>query len=165
MHMNNQPEPVVLDLAQLPREKIGPFFILGVDKDASKEQSEASWARRLIGARKNQLSVSLEDINWAKEIVADAERRIKADVTSLNLDLLDGSLRKIARRFSNGQGGPRPTWRPLDVDKPPQTWDAPVDLPAWQEVRDSIVLPVIPEEVPAIRSLLAHFVGGGLHRR
>ena len=27
-------EPVVLDLAPLPREQIGPFLLLGLDKDA-----------------------------------------------------------------------------------------------------------------------------------
>src|SRR5947209_6329598 len=92
-------EPVVLDLAALPREKIGPFLILGVDKDAAKDQIEASWARRLIAARKNQLRVSLEDVNWAKEVMSDAERRTKADTTSLNLDLIDGTIRRIARKY------------------------------------------------------------------
>ena len=74
--MSNQAEPVVLDLAPLPRDKIGPFLILGLEKDASKEQIEASWARRLIWSRKNQVRVSLEDINWAKETIVDADKRL-----------------------------------------------------------------------------------------
>ena len=41
-------EPIVLDLAPLPREQIGPFLLLGLDKDADKEQIEANWARRVI---------------------------------------------------------------------------------------------------------------------
>ena len=28
------PEPVVLELAPLPREQVGPFLLLGLDKDA-----------------------------------------------------------------------------------------------------------------------------------
>src|SRR5438132_13782945 len=54
---NHDQEPVVLELAPLPREKSGPFLLLGVEKDADKELIEASWARRVIGARKNQISV------------------------------------------------------------------------------------------------------------
>jgi len=51
--MPQPPEPVILELASLPREQIGPFLLLGLDKDADKEQIEANWARRVIWARKN----------------------------------------------------------------------------------------------------------------
>ncbi len=40
--------PVMLQLAPLPRTQIGPFLILGVDKDADKETVESQWAQRLI---------------------------------------------------------------------------------------------------------------------
>jgi hypothetical protein len=159
--MTNHPEPVVLDLAPLPREKIGPFLILGVSKEAAREQIEASWARRLIAARKNQLSVSLEDINWAKETIYDPERRVKADATSLNTDLLDGVLRRIVRKYSNVQGGPRPSWPPADLEKPLQPLGG-VDVPDWQQLRDSIVVPNIPDDIPAIPSLLAKFTSAPL---
>ena len=61
--------PLVLKLAPLPRNQIGPFLILGVDKDASKEVIEAAWAQRLIWARKGQFTIPLEDINWARTIL------------------------------------------------------------------------------------------------
>src|SRR5438067_2359534 len=46
--------PVMLQLAPLPRTQIGPFLILGVDKDAPKDVVEAQWVQRLIWARKAQ---------------------------------------------------------------------------------------------------------------
>ena len=50
--MPNSPEPVVLELAPLPREQIGPFLILGIEKDATLDQVEAGWAARLKQARR-----------------------------------------------------------------------------------------------------------------
>lgn len=41
--MAEHSEPVVLELAPLPREQIGPFLLLGLEKDADREQIEASW--------------------------------------------------------------------------------------------------------------------------
>ena len=64
-------EPVVLEVATLPREKVGPFLLLGVDKDADQEQIEAHWAQRVIWARKNQVNAALQEINWAREIIND----------------------------------------------------------------------------------------------
>jgi hypothetical protein len=153
--MNNQPEPVVLDLAALPREKMGPFLVLGVEKDAAKEQIEASWARRLIAARKNQLRVTLEDVNWAKEVITDADRRVRADATSLNLDLIGGVLRQIVRKYAGAQVGSRPTWQPVDIEQPPPSSASSVELPDWRSVRDSITVPEIPEESPAVPMILA----------
>ncbi len=153
--MNNQPEPVVLDLAALPRDKMGPFLVLGVEKDAAREQIEASWARRLIAARKNQLRVNLEDVNWAKEAIMDADRRIRADATSLNLDLIDGVVRRIARKYTGAQLGARPTWRAIEIEQPPPSTTSAVELPDWQSVRDSITVPEIPEEAPAVPMILA----------
>ena len=74
--MADQPAPVVLELAPLPREQLGPFLILGVEKTATREQIEAAWAQRLIAARKHQVGVPLEDINWAREAINDTDRRL-----------------------------------------------------------------------------------------
>ena len=49
------PLPIVLELAPLPREQVGPFLLLGVDKTAAKEEIEANWAQRVIWARKGQV--------------------------------------------------------------------------------------------------------------
>jgi len=38
---NPPPLPVMLQLAPLPRTQIGPYLILGVDKDADKETIES----------------------------------------------------------------------------------------------------------------------------
>ena len=70
---NPPPVPVMLQLAPLPRTQIGPFLLLGVDKDADKETVESSWAQRLIWARKGQTRSSLEDINWAREVMSSTE--------------------------------------------------------------------------------------------
>src|SRR5438094_899587 len=72
------PLPVMLDLAPLPRTQVGPFLLLGLDKDADKDTLEANWAQRLIWARKNQTKAALEDINWAREILSEYERRVRA---------------------------------------------------------------------------------------
>ncbi len=51
-------DPVVLELAPLPREQLGPFIILGIDKDATAEEIEAAWAKRVIqGARTRFVSL------------------------------------------------------------------------------------------------------------
>src|SRR3954454_11758854 len=100
MNANNPPPvPVMLQLAPLPRTQIGPFLILGVDKDADRETVEASWAQRLIWARKGQTRASLEDVNWAREIMSGTEQRLRADAVALNLDTTDGTLRKLRERF------------------------------------------------------------------
>ena len=54
--MSDSQEPVLLELAPLPREKIGPFILLGLEKDASPEEIEAHWAQRVIWARKNHIA-------------------------------------------------------------------------------------------------------------
>src|SRR5215469_10419725 len=98
--MSRKPEaPVVLELAPLPREQVGPFLLLGVDKLADKEQIEANWAQRVIWARKGQSKVPLEDINWAREHVSDPEKRIRADAASLNADTTTGVLRRLKERY------------------------------------------------------------------
>src|SRR5690348_16737502 len=92
-------EPVVLELASLPREQMGPFLILGVDKAAPYAVIEEHWADRVKWARRSAIKVALEDINWAREVLADKERRIKADAASINSDTTDGVLAELARRY------------------------------------------------------------------
>src|SRR5882672_1227104 len=77
--------PVLLELAFLPRDQIGPFLLLGVDKTGGKDQIEANWAQRLIWARKNLTTTALEDINWAREVLNDPDKRVRADAASLNI--------------------------------------------------------------------------------
>src|SRR5262245_30311364 len=104
--------PLVLELASLPRDQIGPFLLLGVDKEAGKEEVEAHWAQRVIWARKQQVRVALEDVNWAREVLSDPDRRARADAGSLNADTAAQALRRLAERYHAGEGGPG--WKPRD---------------------------------------------------
>src|SRR5262245_14669389 len=92
--------PVVLELAPLPRDQVGPFLLLGVDKAAPKDVLEKSWAQRIIWARKNQTRVPLEDINWAREALNDLEKRIRADASTFNLDTTDHVLKALHDRYA-----------------------------------------------------------------
>ena len=109
--MPNEQEPVVLELAPLPREQLGPFLLLGVDKAADKEQIEASWARRVLGARKGLISLALEDINWAREVLSDLSRRARADGGAVG-DRGDGERpgsggKRVRDEPDRSAGGPR----------------------------------------------------------
>jgi hypothetical protein len=145
-------EPVVLELAPLPREQIGPFLLLGLDKDADKAQVEKHWAKRVIWARKNQIRIALEDINWAREVVNDPERRFKADASSLTADTADGTLRRLAIRYGLVADGPG--WEPLDREKDLRDYTPAIDMPDAAAVRAAVVPPQVPAEAPAVRRLL-----------
>jgi hypothetical protein len=155
--MSTELEPVVLELAPLPREQVGPFLLLGLDKNADAEEVEAHWAQRVIWARKNQTRVPLEDINWAREAIRDAERRIRSDLVSLNLDTAAGLLRQLAARFGVG-ARPRPGWKVLDSEQDFGDHTPATEVPDPQSVRAAIVVPDIPLEVPAAGRLLEQLV-------
>ncbi len=144
-------EPVVLELAPLPREQIGPFIILGLEKDADAEQVEANWAKRVIWARKNLTRLPLEDINWAREALSDPERRIRCDAASMNVDTAEGVLRELAERYSVD----RPAWQPLDSEKDLGDYVPAAEVPDPAEVRAAITVPEVPAEMPAAGRLLA----------
>jgi hypothetical protein len=148
--MSEPQAPVVLELAPLPREQLGPFLILGIDKQASKEQIEASWAQRVIAARKGQVNVPLEDINWAREVINDLQRRLRAEATSLTLDTADGTLHQLAERFGAG----RPQWTPRDAEKPLAEHTPAADVPRLDEVRRTVAVPELPADLPAVLRLL-----------
>jgi hypothetical protein len=155
--MATKPEPVVLELAPLPREQIGPFLLLGVDKDAGSETIEANWAQRVIWARKNLIQTSLGDINWAREVISDADRRLKADLTSLNLDLARALLRRLEDQYAPaGQNGPG--WQPADGEKMLEDYVPATEIPDPREVQAAIVVPQVPEETPAVADLLRQLV-------
>jgi hypothetical protein len=156
--MGQIPEPVVLELATLPREQIGPFLLLGLDKTADKETLDAHWAERLKWARKGLSKVPLEDINWAREILNDMERRIRADAASLNVDTTDGVLAQFAERYGVQEGRAARTWQPLDSEKTLGDYRPPAEVPDADAVRTALMVPEVPEEVPAISFLLERLV-------
>lgn len=154
---NSLSVPVVLELAPLPREQAGPFLILGLPKTAAREQIEEYWARRVIWARKKQIKAPLEDVNWAREILNDPDKRVLADAGSLNIDTADNTLQQLTRRQDDGGKGATGTnsaARPLDEEKQLIGYAPAVDVPDAEEIRRSITVPDVPREFPAVARLL-----------
>src|SRR5437899_900005 len=148
--------PVVLDLAPLPREQVGPFLLLGVDKPSDKDKIEANWAQRVIWARRSQIRVALEDVNWAREVINDADKRVRADAASFNLDTTDAALRRLCARYTDPQAVARS--ERLDVEKPLADYTPATPVPDPDEVRATITVPDVPEEVPAVLRVLDRFL-------
>lgn len=146
--------PVMVELASLPRAQIGPFIILGVDKDATKDVLEAGWAQRLIWARRNQIATQLEDINWARDTLNDPQRRMMAEAVSLNVDTVAGTLKRL-RLDQFGKAG----CKPIDVEKDLAEYHPDISIPSVDELRRSIVVPQLPGDVPVVPLLLAKMVG------
>jgi hypothetical protein len=149
--------PVVLELAALPRDQVGPFIILGIDKTAGKEQVEAAWAQRVIWARKDQVKTPLEDINWAREVMNDSDRRIRADAASLNIDTSEGVLRRLRERFA-GLAKNEPGCRPLDVELPLADYSPDIPVPDMAEERQRIPVGDVPLEIPAVAALVENLL-------
>ncbi len=155
--MANANEPILLELAHLPREQVGPFLLLGLDKAASKEDIEANWAERIKWARKQQTNLSLEEINWARELLTDPARRLAADAVSLNLDTTEGTLDALARRYGVGRNAP--AWQPLDEEKDLSGFTLPVELPDLETTRQALQVPEIPYQFPIAAALLLQLAG------
>jgi hypothetical protein len=155
--MPTEHEPIVLELAPLPREEVGPFLLLGLSKAADKEEIEANWAQRVIWARKKQMRVPLEDVNWAREVINDRERRVRADVAGLNLDTSDSVLERLMERYG-GSKGKGTGWQPLDWEKPLADYSPPTEVPDANEVKSAIRVPDVPLEVPVVLRMLEQFL-------
>ena len=149
--------PIVLQLAPLPRTQVGPFLILGVDKDANRETIEAAWAEKLKQARRGQIKTSLEDINWAREMLTSKESRIRCDAVALNIDTTDATLRKLRERYQ-GKQQVEIRCKPIDTEKWLANYVPPTSAPPVDEIRALVVLPEIPREVPVVRVMLENFV-------
>ncbi len=156
--MAKNPEPVVLDLATLPREQVGPFLILGLDKAAGKEEIEAHWADRVKWARRNLIKTPLEDVNWARDALSDKEKRVGFDAGSLNADTAEGVLGQLARRYGLKGGQAQRLWQPLDLEKPLADYVLPAEVPDPDAVRAALAAPDVPEDYPAAPALLERLV-------
>ena len=149
--------PIVLQLAPLPRTQIGPFLILGVDKDATRETIEAAWAEKVKQARRGQIKTPLEDINWAREMLSNKESRIRCDAVALNIDATDGTLRKLKEKFQ-GKHQAEIRCKPIDTEKWLADYTPAVPVPGVEELRQQVQLPEVPRDVPAVRVMLEKFV-------
>jgi hypothetical protein len=147
-------EPVVLELASLPREQTGPYLLLGLDKTADKETMESHWADRVRLARKSQLKVPLEDVNWARNMLADLESRLRADAASLNIDLSEAVLGRLAYRYGVGAKRSGPGWQPLDHEKSLADYTPDTEIPDAAAIAAGVILPEVPDELPAVRAML-----------
>jgi hypothetical protein len=150
------PEPVVLDLATLPREQVGPYLMLGLDKSADKELIDKHWADRVKWALRSppQIKIGREEINWAHELLKEIDKRIRFDVSSLNADTADGALRQLSSRYGVGGGRSTRLWKPLDLEKPLEHYLPPAEMPDAAAIRAGLSIPDIPEEFPAAAVLL-----------
>jgi len=148
--------PIVLQLAPLPRTQIGPFLILGVDKDATRETIEAAWAEKVKQARRGQIKTPLEDINWAREMLTSKESRLRCDAVALNIDTTDGTLRKLRERYQ-GKQQVEVRARPIDTEKWLADYTPAIAVPAVAALREMVRLPEVPRDVPAVRVILENF--------
>ena len=149
--------PIVLQLAPLPRTQVGPFLILGVDKDASRDTIEAAWAEKIKQARRGQIKTPLEDINWAREMLTNKDARIRCDAIAFNLDTTDGTLKKLRERYQGKQQAEIRA-KPIDTEKWLADYTPQTPVPPVDEIRQQVKLPEIPREVPAVRVMLENFV-------
>jgi hypothetical protein len=155
--MSSEHEPVILDLAPPPREQVGPFLLLGLEKDADPDQVEASWAKRLIWARKKQFRLALEDVNWARETINHPDQRVRADAVSLNADTAEGTLRKLGKYYG-AEEGCAPGWRPIDHEQTNDEGFSVGEIPDPAEVRAALTAPPLPTALAAAVRLLDSFV-------
>ncbi len=116
--MPKAPEPVVLELATLTREQMGPYLLLGLDKSADKEEIDKHWADRVKWALRqpSQVKATREDVN--QTILKEIDRRIRSDVSSLNTDTAEGVVGQLTNRYAVNNGKPGRAWQPLDNEKP-----------------------------------------------
>ena len=149
--------PIVLQLAPLPRTQIGPFLILGVDRNADRETIEAAWAEKIKQARRGQTKTPLEDINWAREMLMNKETRIRCDAVALNIDTTNGTLKKLRERYQ-GKQQVEIRCKPIDTEKWLAGYTPPTPVPPVAEIRQLVRLPEIPREAPAVRVMLENFV-------
>lgn len=154
-------EPVVLELAPLPREQVGPFLILGVDKSADAKTVEVQWAERVKLARRMPpvIKITLEDINWARSELNEVDQRLRCDASSLNSDTSEQTLSRLINNYGFGETKLERGWQPLDSEKSLADYSPPGEIPDPTELRQAAVqvMPQLPEEVPAVASLLEQF--------
>jgi hypothetical protein len=94
--------------------------------------------------------VPLEDINWAREVLCDPERRLRADVVSLTIDTADTTLRKLRQQFLEASAA----GQPIDVEPDLRGYQPNLPTIDPDEFRAQLQVPELPREIPAVPILL-----------
>lgn len=144
-------KPVLLELASLPREQIGPYLILGLPKEATRNQIEENWADRIRWVRRNLISIPLGDINWAREMLSTEEKQAQADAASLNTDTASDTLAALLAKYGFASGE---IWKPVDVPTPPETNSPAIEIPTPEKILGEIQLRDISHAFPQVPLLL-----------
>jgi hypothetical protein len=154
--MPKESEPVVLELATLTREQMGPYLLLGLNKSADKEQIDKNWADRVRWALRQpaQTKATREDVNWAHEILKEIDKRIRSDVSGLNTDTADGVVSQLTSSYGANGSQPGRAWQPLDIEKPLADYMPSAEVPDAAEIRAAVVVPETPEDMPFALTLL-----------
>jgi hypothetical protein len=145
-------KPSGVELAPLKRDRVGPFLLLGVAKDADADTIESRWAQSVLWARQSKTKVPLGDVHWAREVLRDLEQRLTADVASLNTDTGGDELRRLARSYHLDTG--RPAWPPIDPEPAPLRES---DIPDPATVCAAARAPDVPTELPGVARWLDDF--------
>jgi hypothetical protein len=145
-------KPSGVELAPLKRDRIGPFLLLGVAKDADADTIEARWAQCVLWARQGKTKVPLGDVHWAREVLRDTEQRLAADVASLNTDIAGDELRRLASVYHLGSVGP--AWPPIDPEPEPLRAS---DIPDPAAITAASPAPEVPTELPGVVRWLDEF--------
>jgi hypothetical protein len=152
--MSEMPQPVVLELAPLPREQMGPYFILGLEKDASHQAIQAQWELRVHHADAYKSGLSTEDFDWAKETLLDPVRRINADLASLNADTTERKVGRLLQEFGWGSTSLAIGWVPLEILPLRDSEGDEGGLSNLDTRREAISLPALEPSFAAIESVL-----------
>jgi hypothetical protein len=135
------------------RELAGPYLVLGVDKDVDSDEIEAHYQSQCRAVERGECSWSIDDLEWAKQVLCDPEQRLAADRDSLNPDLASGEVQRLARLYR--LDGSPPGWEPMDPEPP-------IDFSALYVIdsnalASTVPTPDIPRELPAVKAWLDHF--------
>jgi hypothetical protein len=133
----------------IDRDDVGPFIVLGVDKDVDAATLHARVAERLRQIDRGECRFTRADVEWARDVLRDRKSRLRADVDHLNPDLASGALGRLARLY-HLDGAP-PGWEPLDPE--------PVaDLPGLDAIDvQALAAGLVPPEAPLHFPTLDHW--------
>lgn len=134
---------------------VGPYIILGIDKDADPATLPEVCARRVEAARAGELTWTEEQIVAALEVLHAPEERLESDVESFNTDIASGEVRRLARLYRVDGGGP--AWEPMDPEPPTELTELTFDAAGLAAEAPA---PDVPLELPSVETWLTQYAAG-----